>query len=237
MRIGILKADSVLPHLSHFGQYTDMFPDILRQAEDGAEDGLEFVSYDVEHGVYPDSPDECDGYLITGSRHSVYDPLPWIPPLEDFVRELDARRTKLIAVCFGHQLVARALGGRTEPATRGWTVGVQEARLSEPYPWASPGANATRLIHSHKDQVTELPRGAELVGGNDACPVGFYRIGSHVMSVQAHPEFSPEYARALYDTRRETFGDELYREALDSLEGGTSRLEFARWMARFYRTP
>lgn len=233
MRIGILKADSVLPQLSHFGQYTDMFPAILGAADAG----LDFAAYDVEHGEFPDGPDACDGYLITGSRHSVYDPLPWIPPLESFIRELDARKTKLIAVCFGHQLVARALGGRTEPAARGWTIGVQEARLSDPYPWASSASAATRLIHSHKDQVTELPRGAELVGGNAACPIGFYRIGSHVMSVQAHPEFSRSYARALYETRRDVFGEDRYREAVASLDGGTSRHEFAQWMARFYRTP
>ena len=233
MRIGILKADSVLPSLSHFGQYTDMFPDILRRADSG----LEFAAYDVEAGAYPDAPDACDGYLITGSRHSVYDPLPWIPPLEDFVRTLHTRRTKLLAVCFGHQLVARALGGKTEPADRGWTIGVQRARIDTPFPWAPSDATETRLIHSHKDQVSVLPSEAEHVGGNDACPIGLYRIGSHIMSVQAHPEFSPEYARALYEVRREAFGEELYREAVASLDDGTDREAFAGWVSSFFRTP
>lgn len=233
MRIGILKADSVLPHLTRFGQYTDMFPETLRQADPR----LEFAAWDVERQEYPDDVDACDGYLITGSRHSVYDPLPWIRPLEDFVRRLHERRKKLLAVCFGHQLVARALGGRAEPAERGWTVGVQRAEIREPYPWAPHDRRATRLIHSHKDQVTELPDGAELVGGNDACPIGLYRIGDHVMSVQAHPEFSPEYARALYETRRQTFGEELYTRAVRSLDDGTDRIEFAAWISSFYRTP
>lgn len=233
MRIGILKADSVLPHLTRFGQYTDMFPETLRHADPD----LEFAAWDVERQEYPDEVDTCDGYLITGSRHSVYDPLPWIPPLEDFVRRLHERRKKLLAVCFGHQLVARALGGRTEPADRGWTIGVQRAEIQVPYPWAPHDRCTTRLIHSHKDQVTRLPEGAELVGGNDACPIGLYRIGDHIMSVQAHPEFSPEYARALYEARREAFGEELYARAVRSLDGGTDRIEFAAWISAFYRTP
>ncbi len=233
MRIGILKADSVLPHLTRFGQYTEMFPEVLGQADPA----LTFAAYDVEHGQYPDAVDECDGYLITGSRHSVYDPLPWIAPLEDFVRRLDDSKMKLLAVCFGHQLAARALGGRTEPADRGWTVGVQRSEIQTPFPWAPTTGGATRLIHSHKDQVVELPRGAELVGGNDTCPIGLYRIGNHIMSVQAHPEFSIEYARALYETRREAFGEEVYQEAVESLDGGTDRLEFAGWVSSFFRGP
>lgn len=233
MRIGILKADSVLPNLARFGQYTDMFPEILGRADTN----LSFASYDVEQGEYPADIDECHGYLITGSRHSVYDPLAWIPPLEDFIRRLDERKTKLLAVCFGHQLVARALGGRTEPAARGWTIGVQHATVERPFPWATSTTATMRLIHSHKDQVMELPRGAELIGGNEACPIGLYRIADHVMSVQAHPEFSRAYARALYEVRREAFGEALYQDAVDSLEGDTDRLEFARWVSAFYRAP
>ncbi|MDG2304918.1 MAG: GMP synthase [Candidatus Binatia bacterium] len=233
MRIGILKADTVLPQLSHFGQYTEMFPQIIGPADPG----LEFRSFDVEHDEYPDAIDDCDGYLITGSRHSVYDPMPWIRTLEDFVVRLHERQTKLLAVCFGHQLVARALGGKTEPAERGWTIGVQRSQVDTAFPWASDVASATRLIHSHKDQVTELPPGAELIGGNDACPIGLYRIGTHIMSVQAHPEFSPEYARALYEMRREAFGDGLYREAVASLDDGTDREVFAGWIASFFRAP
>lgn len=234
MRIGILKADWVLPQLSpRFGQYTDMFPETLGAADPG----LDFAGYDVESQQYPASIDECDGYLITGSRHSVYDPLPWIPPLESFVRELHAREKKLLAVCFGHQLVARALGGEAGPAERGWTIGVQHTRIDTPFPWTSDRATSTRLIHSHKDQVSALPPEAEHVGGNDACPSGLYRIGTHVMSVQAHPEFSPEYARALYQVRRDTFGEPLYRAAVQSLDEGTDRLAFSGWISSFFRTP
>lgn len=234
MRIGILKADSVLPSLSpRFGEYTDMFPDLLRQADPD----LKFAPFDVEREQYPDAIEDCDGYLITGSRHSVYDPLPWIAPLEDFVRRLHEQRTRLVAVCFGHQLVARALGGRTEPAKRGWTTGVRRSQIDQPYPWAASGPREMRLIHSHKDQVTQLPEGAERVGGNDAVPLGLYRIGDHVMSVQAHPEFTPEYARALYGVRREAFGDEVYHEAVGSLDEGTDNAEFGAWMASFYRAP
>jgi GMP synthase (glutamine-hydrolysing) len=208
-----------------------MFPAVLRRADPD----LRFVSYDVEHGESPERIDACDGYVITGSRQSVYDDLPWIRALEELTVRLVESRTKLVAVCFGHQLVAHALGGRTAPAERGWTTGVQRCRIDTPFPWAGSTASEVRLIHSHKDQVLELPTGAERIGGNEACPNAFYRIDRHVMSCQGHPEFSNAYARALYQARRETLGEAEYARADASLVEATDRLEVARWISSFLR--
>ena len=231
MRIGILAADRVRPELvpAH-GEYADMFGRLLAKAEPEAE----FPGYDVDLGRFPERPEECDGYVITGSRYSVYDDLDWLAGLRGFVARLAEQRRPLFAVCFGHQLVADALGGKVEKAGRGWTLGVRTSEIDSPFPWADPAAKELTLIHSHQDQVLGLPEGAELVGSNDACPISLYRIGSHVMSCQGHPEFSRDFATELYDARREMFGDELWRQARDSLDGRTDEELVARWALDFF---
>jgi GMP synthase-like glutamine amidotransferase len=231
LRIGILKADSVLPDLAvKHGEYPDMFREVLRAADPEAD----VRSFDVENGVLPTRADACDGYVITGSRRSVYEGLPWIESLTEWIRATERDRTPLVGVCFGHQLVAQALGGRTAKADRGWTIGVQSYDFEHPLPFDEE-RKSLRLIHSHQDQVLELPEGAQRIGGNAACPIALYGIGDHVLCVQGHPEFSPEYARDLYAKRREVFGEPLYSSALESLDTENDRVPFARGMLEFVR--
>jgi GMP synthase (glutamine-hydrolysing) len=231
MRIGVLKADSVLPDLAvRHGEYPDMFRTVLVAAEPTTE----VISFDAEHGELPQRVDACDGYVITGSRRSVYETLPWIADLTEWIRTAESARTPIVGVCFGHQLVAQALGGRTEKADRGWTIGVQTYALERPLPWGLD-RRSLRLIHSHQDQVTALPASAERIGGNAACPIALYRIGEHVLCVQGHPEFSPEYARDLYAKRRTVFGEETYTAAIASLATENDRFDFGRGIVDFIR--
>lgn len=231
MRIGVLKADSVLPDLAvRHGEYPDMFRSVLVAADPTAE----VISFDAENGELPEDADACDGYVITGSRRSVYEPVPWIEGLAAWIRAAERARTPLVGVCFGHQLVAQALGGRTEKADRGWTIGVQTYSLDRPLR-GSDDRRSLRLIHSHQDQVTALPPRAERIGGNAACPIALYGIGDHVLCVQGHPEFSPEYARDLYAKRRAVFGEKTYGDAVASLEGENDRFDFGRGMIDFIR--
>ena len=235
MKIGILVTDRVRSELvQEHGEYSDMFGRLLARADPEAE----FENYDVERGPLPGSAagrsDDCDGYLVTGSRYSVYDDLDWIVRLEGFLRRLIEDHRPLFAVCFGHQLVAQALGGSVEKAGRGWTLGLQTTSIASPFPWADSATSRLNLIHSHQDQVVGLPEGAVLVGSNDACPISMYRIGGHVMSCQGHPEFSPDYARQLYDARRELFGEELWHEARESLDGRSDEKLVARWAMDFF---
>ena len=132
MKIGILKTDAVRPEfVPEFGEYPDMFAALLSRVDPA----LEFATYDVEEGEFPDDIHAVDAYLITGSKSSVYDDKPWIKQLMQFVRELHARRKKLVGICFGHQLVARALGGHTEKSDKGWGVGAHSATFSQSPRW------------------------------------------------------------------------------------------------------
>ena len=117
MRIGILNTDTLKTEFdTKYGQYPAMFSKVLMHAEPK----IKIYSYEVQNGEYPDELDECDAYLITGSKVSAYDDLPWIIELKNFIRTLHQHQKKLVGICFGHQLIAEALGGSVERATEGW---------------------------------------------------------------------------------------------------------------------
>ena len=217
--LGVLVCDSVKPELrSIAGDYPQMFEQLFR---DHSPDGFQVSlrHYDVRVGQYPQQLDECDGYLTTGSAASVNDSEPWIDALIRFVRCLHDEQVKLFAVCFGHQLLAKALGGRVATADQGWGVGIHEATVSRQEPWMSPAADSYRLISSHKEQVVELPSGAVVLAFTRHCPHAMIRCGS-LIGIQGHPEFRADYAEALMETRSAIIPEQTRSEATESFRTG-----------------
>ena len=219
MRVGLLLCDHVDDRFrSIAGDYDDMFAALLPD--------LDLVAYDAIGGDLPKRADGCDGWLLTGSRFSAYDDEPWIAALAGFVRELHASRAPTVGICFGHQLLAHALGGRVEKAATGWGVGAHAIALD---------AACWRLLFMHQDQVVALPDGAQVLGSADHCPVAVLQVGSAI-GVQAHPEFSVDYERALLDARAEGIGTEAVAAARASLEEPTDERAVAAWLAGFLGT-
>ena len=230
MRLGILQCDSVRPELQpEFGDYPDMFQRLLTTAEVQPE----FRVYDLTAGEFPETPDECDAWLFTGSKWSVYDPDEWIVRAHEFARELHASRQPTIGICFGHQLISRALGGRVEKAPIGWGVGVHTARILRHEPWMQPDCDKLSLLVSHQDQVIEPPAGAELLAGHEFCPYDMFRIGEHILTFQGHPEFRPGYSQATMDMRRDTLGEDVYRAGVASLDNSIDPDVAAAWIHSF----
>lgn len=232
MRIGILKTDSVREEFQHeFGDYPAMFRAVLMASADDVP--IEFRDYDVQRGEYPASIDECDAYLITGSRESVYDDQPWIHRLAQFVQELDAARHTLVGICFGHQLIAHVLGGETRAAETGWAVGVQDTQVLSPAEWMLPYRERFGLLSSHKDQVVRLPERAEVFASTPFCPNSGFTIGDHILTFQGHPEFSKGYSRALIELRRELLGEPGYSSGVESLGRPVHQSMVGRWIINF----
>lgn len=234
LKIGILRTDAVRPELqARHGDYPDMFRVLLSGAAGSgeAEGPLVFRDLDVRRGEWTAHPEDCDAWLITGSKHSVNDDAAWIRRLEAFVRELDERRCPLVGICFGQQLVARALGG--EVVEDGWVLGVQRSRVLRSLPWMQPPRSAFSLISSHRDQVRRLPAGAQRIVASEACPNGGFVLGDHILCLQGHPEFRPGYAAALLDARREQIGEDLWQQASASLADPLDSDTVGRWILTF----
>jgi GMP synthase (glutamine-hydrolysing) len=234
LKIGILRTDAVRPELqARHGDYPAMFRALLHRAAGAGEQEcpLRFRDLDVRRDDCPERFDDCDAWLITGSKHSVNDDADWIRRLEAFVRELDEHRQPLVGICFGQQLVARALGG--EVAEQDWVLGVQRSRVLRSLPWMDPPLSAFSLISSHRDQVRSLPPGAQRIAASDACPVGGFVVGDHILCLQGHPEFRPEYAAALLESRRGQIDADRWRAAMASLAEPIDPDPVGRWILTF----
>ena len=142
----------------------------------------------VKDGVLPASPADFDGYVITGSPASVNDDsLPWVGQLLDFICAVNAARQPLVGLCFGHQAVARALGGQVVRNAAGWGLGTAPTHWQTTRPWMQPAQSTTTLMAAHNEQVTRMPEGAVCLGGSDFCPIGSMQIGQHIWTTQFHP--------------------------------------------------
>ena len=227
MKIGLLLCDHLDADMAELvGDYPVLFPERFAPV------GIELRIYEATAGEFPERTDECDGWITSGSRHSAYDDLPWIAQLMDFQRRVMDDGSKQVGICFGHQVLAQALGGRVEKAA-GWGVGVRTFEVTSHAEWMAPDQPSFNILMSHQDQVVELPDGAELLATADYCPVGAYRVGDLAFCVQGHPEFVPALSRGLLRKRRERIGDETTAAALSSLEQPLDHAIVARWMANF----
>jgi GMP synthase-like glutamine amidotransferase len=227
MEVAILSTGGPPPELARFGDYGAMFARLLGP-------GFEPRIYAAAAGELPPAPEAHPAFLITGSAAGVYEPLPWIAPLLGFLREAKGR-TKLVGICFGHQAMAEALGGRVEKSERGWGIGLQDYDLWERASWmgeTSPGRIAVPV--SHQDQIVVPPPGVRVLGGNAFTPFGLleYECGDAV-SMQFHPEFEPRYAQALIEHRRARVPDP--DSAIASLDRPNDQALVAQWIRRFLR--
>ncbi|MEZ5568341.1 MAG: GMP synthase [Halioglobus sp.] len=232
MKLGILKTDAVRPEWAcNYGEYPDMFRRLLGDLDPS----LECVVYDVQAGEYPADIDEVDAYLITGSKASVYDDEPWIKRLMAFVQDLHARRKKLVGICFGPQLVAHALGGRTAKSPKGWGAGVHTHEFSSRPAWHDGGSSALSILVSHQDQVMEVAPGTQVLASSEFCENAVTQIGDHILTFQGHPEFVPEFSREIMQFRREMLGEETYHRGMQSLEVKPESARVARWILNFLK--
>ena len=234
MKIGILEAGLIREELAdRYSPYPVMFAELL----DRADREIECAPYSPIRGHMPESIDECDGWLISGSRHGVYDKLDWMAPLQDFIREVAAAQKPLIGVCFGHQIIAEALGGKVVKSDDGWVVGLQQYSIERQLPWMGESSPSVAMYAYHQDQVVEMPPGAEIILSADSCPIAGLRYDDSIISVQAHPEFEVEYERELLEMfAGKVIPDEVAQQGLDSLSG-EARADtnlMADWFAEFF---
>ncbi|WP_265501907.1 type 1 glutamine amidotransferase [Paracoccus beibuensis] len=187
MRIGILQCGQSPAQLKQaLGDYPDMFVRLL----DGR--GFEFRTWHVEEMEFPGHVTDADGWLLTGSRHGAYEDHAFIPPLEGFIRRAHDAGVPMVGICFGHQIIAQALGGTVVKHPDGWAVGAQDYDF---------GGGPVRLNAWHQDQIVALPPGAQVAGRNAFCENAALIYGDRAFTVQAHPEFDDAFIKGLMETR------------------------------------
>ena len=224
MKIGILETGEPPANLElRFGRYKDMFQDLL-----GA--GYEMTNYNVVSGTFPAAPEDEEAYIVTGSPAGVYDAFEWIPKLTSFLREAKGR-AKLVGICFGHQVMAEAFGGRVEKSERGWGIGLHRYDVCEPAEWMDPVPSFAIPV-SHQDQIVERPPHTRIVAASPFTPFGMLAYEDQpAISFQCHPEFDPAYAEALIEHRRARLADA--DGAIASLREPNDRPLVASWIRRF----
>jgi GMP synthase-like glutamine amidotransferase len=198
MRVTIIETGLVSPKNRELhGSYPQMFERMI-----GAADAT--VTFDTvslpEGEALPDT-DRLEAILITGSAAGVYDDVEWIAPLEQFVRTAHAAGVPMVGVCFGHQLIAQALGGVVRKSEKGWGLGRHVYDIA-------PGnglidGTQIAIACSHQDQVITPPDGATTILSSDFTPyAGLLYGGGRTLSVQPHPEFSVGFALACCEMAR-----------------------------------
>ena len=187
MKIGILQTGhSPAAMRANHGDTNDYFLRFLSGR------GFDIRTYAVVDDDFPETPTDADGWVITGSRLGVYEDHPWIAPLETFLRAAFAADVPLFGVCFGHQILAQALGGKVEKFKDGWSVG--------PNTYHSTLFGEQRLMAWHQDQVVERPETATCVGSSDFCENAILKYGNRALSIQPHPEFTEDLFMDLLNT-------------------------------------
>ncbi|MFZ1468241.1 MAG: type 1 glutamine amidotransferase [Paracoccaceae bacterium] len=187
--------------------------------------GWQFTVFSVKDGQFPDNLQGLDGFIITGSPASVHDDQPWVARLMDLIRQIRVEDRPMFGACFGHQAIAKALGGVVSANPGGWVFGLAETQME--------GA-PIRLYAAHNEQVTSLPPGAEPLGGNADCPFGAYRLGPHVLTTQYHPEITPDFAAALVAEYAAKLPPEVALRAQASLTDQAETARIATRIVQFF---
>ncbi|MBV9512227.1 MAG: type 1 glutamine amidotransferase [Caulobacteraceae bacterium] len=228
MLIGILETGKPPGKLAaRHGGYGAMFQALIGPGHD-------YRLFDVTAGEAPDAPEACAAYVITGSSAGVYDDLPWIAPLEDFLRAARGK-AKLGGFCFGHQLMAQAFGGVVEKSDKGWGAGLHTYEVWTPAAWMAD-ARPVAVAVSHQDQVVALPPDAQVLGGSTFSPHGILAYGEdEAVSFQCHPEFDRTFARSLLEAgwARAALGETQRAEAIATLAAPDDRARIGDWIRAF----
>jgi GMP synthase-like glutamine amidotransferase len=220
------------PIRESFPDYPEMFRRMVARVDAGI--ACETVSV-VKGEALPD-PSGIGAVLYTGSPAGVYDPEPWIDPLKDFIRRAAAAGTPQAGICFGHQIMGEALGGRVVKSEKGWGVGRHTYALAHRPAWSpSPAPEAFTIAVSHQDQVIDKPPAATVIAASAFTPFAALDYqGFPAISFQCHPEFEPDYAAALYTARRgKSLTGAEADAAVASLAGDCDRRLLAEWIVRF----
>ncbi len=230
MHIGLINCDPLTPEVrKQYGDYPTMFADLFSLVTNE----INWSVFDATQLQLPSRIKACDVYLITGSRYGVQDKEPWMLSLISFVQTLWQKQIKTLGICFGHQIMAHAMGGQVNRAPTGWGLGVAETFVTDQRQWMRPRQNKFNIYVSHQDQVLTLPPQGYCLAHSSHCPNAIIQYEHNFLSFQGHPEFNKNYANFLIKKRRELFSPPTYNRFIHSLVQEVDTKLLANWMIHF----
>ena len=235
MKIGILLVGRASDDLvEKYGTYAEMLIALISSEKHD----LKFKTFNILDSVFPENHLECDGWIVTGSPHGVYEEHSWIPKVSDLINDIYRSKIPIFGVCFGHQLIAQALGGHVEKSIKGWGLGLHTYEINNKTDYMGNLTEEVTLNICHQDQVLQVPEGATIYASSEFCEnAGFY-INDKVLTMQAHPEFLVDFIKALLSARREvTIPKEFVDPALVKLNSSPDSVQskqFAETIRQFF---
>ncbi|KAH9314237.1 hypothetical protein KI387_022864, partial [Taxus chinensis] len=184
--------------LKKYGGYFSVFVGMLSDAEET------WDLFRVVDGEFPGMEDVCkyDGFVVTGSRFDAHGNDVWILKLCHFLQALHAMRIKVLGICFGHQVLCRAFGGKIGRASTGWDIGLRKItifkKMSAKY-FDLEIPSKLSVFKIHQDQVYKVPLGGEILASSDKTSIEMFSLGDHILGIQGHPEYTNDILLILID--------------------------------------
>ena len=228
MKIALLICDHVPQELSDVhGNYSNMFNRLL--------DNIDLDPYYVIDGKFPDLS-VYNAFVVTGSKYSVYDDIQWIHDLKLFTAEIYRLKKKMVGVCFGHQLITEALGGKVEKSHNGYLIGIHDFHMMDKRSWMLPDCKSYKTLMLCQDQVQTLPPDSTILSTSPECPIGMFILGDCFLGIQGHPEFSIAYNQAVFESRIKKIGKEKVENAIASFKDETDNDLLAGYINNFLKS-
>ena len=231
IRFGIIVCEETSPILRKLGirSRARLYEEWIGQVANKAN----FKTYLAYNGRLPGKTDECDAYILTGSRYDISDNSDWMQPLFNFLRMTAKAQIPVIGLGFGNQAIAHALGGRAGPAP-GWSVGRQTWKIVREEGWLQISGKTMSLLAFSRNQVVKLPsRSIRIVSGS-GCPNAAFRVANHSVGIHGHPEYTPKHIEMLLAAHADQIPEATAAAALESMkESRTDAKAVASWAAHF----
>ncbi|MDI9347608.1 MAG: hypothetical protein QM538_03810 [Methylacidiphilales bacterium] len=231
MRIGVLETgrSSDQKVIDQYGDYPIMFERLLS----GLMPKATFETFRVVNNIFPESHTACDAWIITGSRHCALDDYYWVHVVKDLVRKSYVQKVKLLGICFGHQVIAQALGGIVTPSV-GWGIGIHEYSIINQPTFFNYRQPTLKIPVYHNDQVTVTPPDCQIIGTSEFCKHAILHYPGHAFTTQAHPEMTKAYIQVLINRDRgKTLSEESAKLFEATLQKEVDSQHFAESMVAF----
>jgi GMP synthase-like glutamine amidotransferase len=211
-------------------------------AEDFVDNSIlqaDFQIFPVFADILPDHPHVCEAWIVTGSKYDVYGGMPWIAKLETFIQKVCSSNIPIAGICFGHQIIARAMGGIVKKSPNGWGLGVDTYYLRQQPCWLDSAVESLNFYIMHQDQIVTKPENAHIIASSNLCEYAILAYGDianpFALTTQAHPELTYSGAKACisYRSQMEEFPKEVTTRALKSLDTPVDSKKFIRTISRF----